>query len=87
MPGSIPAAPTQPGTIPDWYKVGWRQASGIDEPRKGVEQSLLAEWVAEQHVRLSSNPLYVPVPSPSYPSTGPEVLPPSYPYVFVDSFV
>lgn len=51
MPGSIPAASTPEGSIPDWYKVGWRSVSGVDEPRPTsttAERSLLAEWVSEQ---------------------------------------
>jgi hypothetical protein len=47
-PGAIVAAS---GAIPDWYKVGWRQASGIDaaplaegeEQDKGVLDMFLAE--------------------------------------------
>ncbi|KAJ7275417.1 C2 domain-containing protein [Mycena haematopus] len=46
-PGSIVASS---GAIPDWYKVGWRHASGIDEPLtegeekdKGVLDLFLAE--------------------------------------------
>lgn len=30
VPGAIPSSPV--GPIPDWYRVGWRQVSGIDEP-------------------------------------------------------
>lgn len=30
LPGAMPAGPAP--AIPDWYKVGWRQASGIDAP-------------------------------------------------------
>ena len=29
-PGSMPVVPAP--VIPDWYKVGWRAAAGIDEP-------------------------------------------------------
>jgi hypothetical protein len=30
LPGAIPAKAA--AAIPDWYKVGWRQMSGIDKP-------------------------------------------------------
>lgn len=30
LPGALPTAPAP--DIPDWYKVGWRAVSGIDEP-------------------------------------------------------
>ena len=29
-PGAMPAGPAP--AIPDWYKVGWRAGSGVDEP-------------------------------------------------------
>ncbi|KAJ3567153.1 hypothetical protein NP233_g6551 [Leucocoprinus birnbaumii] len=48
MPGSMPngAAPA----IPDWYRVGWRQNSGIDDLQEGEAktQSILASYLDEQ---------------------------------------
>ena len=46
--------PTGPApTIPDWYTVGWRQASGIDDPPlpDGVEKekSVLEQFIGEQY--------------------------------------
>lgn len=48
VPGAIPSKPL--GNIPDWYKVGWRHMSGIDnhppseeERDKGVLDLFLSE--------------------------------------------
>ncbi|KAF9270554.1 tricalbin [Marasmius fiardii PR-910] len=50
VPGGFPAAPV-PG-IPDWYIVGWRQASGIDKPPvpEGEERdnAVLSLFLSEQ---------------------------------------
>jgi hypothetical protein len=49
MPGSMPSSPVS--AIPDWYRVGWRQNSGIDEIQEGQEKTrtLLATFVDEQY--------------------------------------
>ncbi|KDR84854.1 hypothetical protein GALMADRAFT_107257 [Galerina marginata CBS 339.88] len=49
LPGAMPAKPVP--AIPDWYKIGWRQVSGIDDPHlpegeerdKGVLDMFLSE--------------------------------------------
>lgn len=49
VPGAIPAKPVY--EIPDWYKVGWRQASGIDQPvieGEEKDKSVLAMFLNEQ---------------------------------------
>ncbi|EMD41578.1 hypothetical protein CERSUDRAFT_110127 [Gelatoporia subvermispora B] len=51
VPGAMPAGPAPP--IPDWYKVGWRAVSGIDEPvvSEGEEKdkAILAQFIHEQY--------------------------------------
>lgn len=50
VPGALPAGPAP--AIPDWYVVGWRQASGIDEPPlpegEEKEKKLLDLFISEQ---------------------------------------
>lgn len=48
LPGDLPAAAVP--VIPDWYKVGWRQVGGIDDPiplgdvkEKGILDAFLSE--------------------------------------------
>lgn len=48
-PGSIDA---EPYVIPDWYKVGWRAASGIDSPEPQGEvkdAAILTAFLKEQY--------------------------------------
>ncbi|KAF5356241.1 hypothetical protein D9756_004179 [Leucocoprinus leucothites] len=47
MVGSMP---TGSAAIPDWYRVGWRQNSGIDDVQEGDEkiQTILATYLDEQ---------------------------------------
>lgn len=42
--------PGPAAAIPDWYRVGWRQNSGIDNIQEGKEktQTLLATYLDEQ---------------------------------------
>ncbi|TFK57601.1 tricalbin [Heliocybe sulcata] len=51
MPGGMPAGPAP--AIPDWYKVGWRAAGGIDEPElpEGEEKDrqVLDLFISEQY--------------------------------------
>ncbi|KIY50784.1 tricalbin [Fistulina hepatica ATCC 64428] len=50
IPGAIPAAPAP--TIPHWYKVGWRQMSGIDNPppdEEGRLKTLMERFVSERY--------------------------------------
>lgn len=48
MPGSMPASPAP--TIPSWYRVGWRQNSGISNIVEGEEkdQTIIASFLDEQ---------------------------------------
>ncbi|KXN83626.1 hypothetical protein AN958_01192 [Leucoagaricus sp. SymC.cos] len=48
MPGSMPTSPA--ANIPDWYRVGWRQNSGVDDIQEGAEKdrSILALYLDEQ---------------------------------------
>ncbi|KAG8929500.1 hypothetical protein FRC02_005514 [Tulasnella sp. 418] len=49
MPGAIKSEPYK---IPDWYKVGWRQATGVDNPSPTPVQrdhETLAAWVNEMY--------------------------------------
>lgn len=49
MPGSIEAAPY---VIPDWYKVGWRAAGGIDSPElhgDTKDVAILSTFLKEQY--------------------------------------
>ncbi|KAF9568534.1 tricalbin [Agrocybe pediades] len=50
VPGAMPNKPAP--AIPDWYKVGWRQVSGIDKPPlpEGEERDkgILDEFLSEQ---------------------------------------
>lgn len=49
VPGDMPSGPA-PST-PDWYRIGWRQASGIDEPVTEGEQKdrgILDHFLSEQ---------------------------------------
>lgn len=49
MPGSLDAAPY---VIPDWYKVGWRAAGGIDSPElQGdvKDTAILSTFLKEQY--------------------------------------
>jgi len=50
VPGAIPAQ--QAGSIPDWYKVGWRQMSGIDKlppPEEERDKGVLDLFLAEHY--------------------------------------
>lgn len=50
VPGDFPAS--QAPTIPDWYKIGWRAVTGIDEPSpEGVEKEkgILMQFIDEQY--------------------------------------
>lgn len=51
VPGALPTQPA--AAIPDWYKVGWRQSSGIDNPPlpEGEERDkgVLDMFIAEQY--------------------------------------
>jgi len=50
VPGAIPAKLA--GNIPDWYKVGWRQMSGIDNPPPPEEErdkGVLDLFLSEQY--------------------------------------
>lgn len=51
VPGAMPPGPAP--VIPDWYVVGWRQASGIDKPplSEGDEKDkgILDMFLAEQY--------------------------------------
>ncbi|KAK0208431.1 C2 domain-containing protein [Desarmillaria ectypa] len=50
-PGALPAAAAP--SIPDWYRVGWRQVSGIDQPppREGEEKdkAVLETFFTDQY--------------------------------------
>ncbi|KAF5313977.1 hypothetical protein D9611_006774 [Ephemerocybe angulata] len=49
IPGALPSGAAPP--IPDWYKVGWRQHSGIDNPLPEGEEkdkSVLDRFINEQ---------------------------------------
>lgn len=72
IPGALPDGVAPP--IPDWYKVGWRQASGIDEAPltegeekdKGVLDLFLSEqfygsWYHNAAVILFVGPTICPV--------------------------
>lgn len=46
----MPSAPAP--QIPDWYKVGWRAVSGIDEPvneNEAKDRTILETFVSEQY--------------------------------------
>ncbi|THV06045.1 tricalbin [Dendrothele bispora CBS 962.96] len=49
-PGNIPSS--EAPLIPDWYKIGWRQVSGVDDPPlpEGEEKDLniLSQFLSEQ---------------------------------------
>ena len=49
-PGAMPAGPAPP--IPDWYKVGWRAVSGVDDPALPVgdakHKTVLDAFIKEQ---------------------------------------
>ena len=48
-PGSIDAAPY---VIPDWYKVGWRAAAGLDSPElqgEAKDTAILSAFLKEQY--------------------------------------
>ncbi len=51
MPGALPDV--RAPEIPDWYKVGWRATSGIDNPplEEGEEKDkgVLAMFLSEQY--------------------------------------
>ncbi|KAF8604948.1 tricalbin [Ceratobasidium sp. AG-I] len=50
MPGMMPTGPAP--TIPDWYKVGWRAAAGIDNPIPDDEErdrGLIAMHLSEMY--------------------------------------
>lgn len=50
VPGAIPAK--QAASIPDWYKVGWRQMSGIDKqplPEEERDKGVLDLFLAEHY--------------------------------------
>ncbi|KAG8762146.1 hypothetical protein FRC11_010840 [Ceratobasidium sp. 423] len=50
VPGMIPEGPAPP--IPDWYKVGWRAHSGIDDPVPSQEErdrGILEQWLTEMY--------------------------------------
>ncbi|KAG7450195.1 tricalbin [Guyanagaster necrorhizus] len=51
LPGALPAAAAP--SIPDWYRVGWRQVSGIDQqpPREGEEKdkAVLETFFTDQY--------------------------------------
>lgn len=50
VPGDYPAAKAP--VIPDWYKIGWRAVTGIDNPLpEGVEKDkgILMEYINEQY--------------------------------------
>lgn len=49
IPGALPSGTAPP--IPDWYVVGWRQATGIDNPvPEGEERdkAILSQFIHEQ---------------------------------------
>ena len=49
-PGDLPAKKAP--VIPDWYKIGWRQVSGIDEPLAEGEEhdrGILFQFINEQY--------------------------------------
>lgn len=49
-PGALPAG--RAPVIPDWYKIGWRAVSGIDEPRltegEAKDKQILDAFIGEQ---------------------------------------
>jgi len=48
-PGSIDAGPY---VIPDWYKVGWRAAGGLDSPElqgEAKDSAILSAFLKEQY--------------------------------------
>ncbi|KAH8086661.1 tricalbin [Cristinia sonorae] len=51
IPGALPSAPAP--AIPDWYKIGWRAVSGIDEPvateGEGKHKYILDAFLHEQY--------------------------------------
>lgn len=50
IPGAMPSKPAN--AIPDWYKVGWRQMTGIDEPHllegEEADKRVLDMFLSEQ---------------------------------------
>ena len=45
--------------IPDWYKVGWRDVSGIDAPPPGgdlKDRNIIATFISDQ---VSPRPLFI----------------------------
>ncbi|KAI9511781.1 tricalbin [Russula earlei] len=50
IPGEIPASKAP--QIPDWYKVGWRAFTDLDNPPEGEDQRqlrLMNAWISEQY--------------------------------------
>ncbi len=50
VPGQQPAAKVP--TIPDWYKVGWRAFTDLDQPPEVDDQRqlrLMNAWISEQY--------------------------------------
>jgi len=49
MPGEMPSGPAQ--QLPDWYVIGWREASGIDkvQDKEARQKHLLQEFITEQY--------------------------------------
>jgi len=49
VPGAMPGGPST--GIPDWYKVGWREMSGIDTipDEEAREKRLLETFISEQY--------------------------------------
>lgn len=49
-PGAMPAGPVPP--IPDWYKIGWREVGGIDQPTLSAgevkDKTVLDTFLKEQ---------------------------------------
>lgn len=50
MPGQLPALAAP--LLPDWYKIGWRAVSGIDDQAPEGEErdrGILSAFIAEQY--------------------------------------
>lgn len=49
-PGDLPAGKAP--IIPDWYKIGWRAVSGIDEPLSegtAMDRGIIFQFINEQY--------------------------------------
>lgn len=88
-PGSIDAGPY---VIPDWYKVGWRAAGGLDSPElegEAKDAAILSTFLKEQYYgdwyHNAGLVLFVSSALPPLFSPGPIILPGCTRYPLYDS--